>query len=66
MVTKSGELEGFSATSSEGKDFSSFIGIPYAALTKRFSVAEPVEPWKRILKATEYGPGCRQRDMLTR
>jgi hypothetical protein len=66
VKTKSGSLEGVRATSSDDKKFTSFVGIPYASPPKRFSPAQPVKPWVNVRKATEYGPVCRQRDIITR
>jgi para-nitrobenzyl esterase len=58
--TPDGVLEG--VISADGK-VRTFKGIPYAAPpvgSLRWKAPQPVEPWKRVRNAVEYGPRCMQ------
>lgn len=69
MVTiRNGTLQGVTLTSSEGRPFLAFKGIPYAKppIGKlRFEAPEPPEPWQGILNATKDGEECPQVDFIT-
>ena len=47
--TKAGTLRGF-----ESRDIYAFLGVPYGK-AKRWQQAEPVEPWKGIRNAVQFG-----------
>lgn len=60
VKTESGIVEGL-ATASQG--VRAFRGIPFAAPpvgALRWKAPQPVEPWKGVRKATEFGPRCMQ------
>jgi len=60
VKTESGMVEGV-ATASQGVRV--FRGIPFAAPpvgVLRWKAPQPVEPWKRVRKAAEFGPRCKQ------
>ncbi|ODN04519.1 Venom carboxylesterase-6 [Orchesella cincta] len=58
--TKLGAVQGFTATSRNGRNFSAFLGIPYAKKPLRFQAPEPAEGWTGIRDATNYGSVCPQ------
>ncbi|MBY9016435.1 MAG: carboxylesterase family protein [Candidatus Lokiarchaeota archaeon] len=53
ISTKNGKIQG-----TQGDDFQSFLGIPYAkppVEDLRFSEPQPLEPWSDVKKTTEFG-----------
>ena len=58
VQTKSGPVRGFRVNGTV-----SFLGIPFAKPpvgTLRFTPPTPAEPWKDVLNATQFAPGCPQ------
>ncbi len=68
--TRSGVVRGLWKKSSEGQDFVSFRGIPYAEAPvqeRRFRLPVPIRPWDGILDAaSKCGPDCPQYNPLLR
>ncbi|CAL8123706.1 unnamed protein product [Orchesella dallaii] len=59
--TTLGAVQGFTSTSRNGRNFSTFLGIPYATTNRRFEAPEPAEGWGWTVKnASSYGNICPQ------
>ncbi|GAB6024654.1 Carboxylesterase 5A [Chamberlinius hualienensis] len=59
-----GQVQGYTDQSTNGKIFYGFKGIPYVKPPARFQYAEPPLPWKGVLNATQDGKGCPQFDLF--
>ena len=68
VLTSCGQVRGLWKTSSEGKQFLAFRGIPYAEAPvkkRRWRLPEPII-WNGIFEAFRCGPDCPQLDPLSR
>jgi carboxylesterase type B len=54
-----GKLQGKTLVSRNGRNFSAFLGVPYAQ-ARRFQPPELAVNWEGTLQATEYRPQCAQ------
>ena len=66
VAVEGGRLEG--AADGQAPSVSIFRGIPFAAAPAgelRWAEPKPVEHWKGIRKATEFGPRCMQRPLYS-
>ncbi|GAB6022899.1 hypothetical protein CHUAL_006994 [Chamberlinius hualienensis] len=61
----SGLVAGYTASSTKGKSYYGFNGIPYAKSPIRFRPPEPVKPWDGVLKATNDTIICPQINLMT-
>ncbi|CAH2238150.1 jg22078 [Pararge aegeria aegeria] len=60
-----GEILGKQRISTNGRNFVSFLGVPYASppIGKyRFKEPQPMQPWSGLWNATRLPPGCLQFD----
>lgn len=67
VLTTNGYVEGLlKKSATEGADFWSFRGIPYAKAPVRFQLPQPSDPWDQVYQAFKCGPDCPQLSMITR
>ncbi|CAG7730753.1 unnamed protein product, partial [Allacma fusca] len=60
-----GKLQGAVSASRGDRKFLSFLGIPYAAVGRRFQVAEPPGDWIGIRNAQNFRNVCAQIEPIT-
>ena len=63
VETKNGRLCGSITTPTPRYRVNAYLGIPFAESTageNRWRAPVPVKPWRGVLKATAFGPGCPQ------
>ncbi|XP_058799381.1 esterase B1-like [Phymastichus coffea] len=66
--TLTGKVHGSKAQDSEGDEYCSFKGIPYAKPPVgdlRFREPQPAEPWTEVREAMVFGENCLQYDLLS-
>jgi len=67
VTTAHGKLQGVIAYSRDGREYFSYLGVPYAKQpidALRFEPPEPVDSWSGVRDATEYSSPCIQFDLM--
>ena len=66
VQTKSGTVEGCAETSSQGRQYLAFKGVPFAQVPQRFLEPIKVKPWAGIKQTKQYRSACRQMNSVTK